>query len=341
MFVAGLSWWAATISLWIAARRQPVIEKRTAVGLVLGFIGAVLYILLGLTEGRPQVRLNLISVILLIGPIWILLIHLKRFREFAGTAEAAQHPRRSKLPPEKSTRRVSLALKVLLVVQVFTGCLFGATMLSGSAGLGGLMIMVMGLPFAFVAAAFAVWAYIRHRPCRPWAAAAFFAPAIVSNLLQLAVKIFGEPAVTAASGRVAPWVPLAAILLFPRTAGRLVPRFLRRRGACIAYLAAQGLMLLLWGLILLGLQMALEGGKARPMPSGALFVTLSIVGVACAALSILGGIAGLLFGYVGLFRQREERFIGLSVAHMALSLPLVTIGVVWLRLVTVFLTNPG
>jgi hypothetical protein len=100
-------------------------------------------------------------------------------------------------------------------------------------------------------------------------------------------------------------------------------------------------MLLLWGLILLGLRIALEGGEARPMPSGALFVTLSIVGVACAALSILGGVTGLLLGYVGLFRQREERFIGLSIAHMALSIPLLAIGVVWLRLVTVLLTNPG
>ncbi len=341
-FLFGLSWWAGVVSLWIIARNRPTIDKRTAVGLVLGLIGAILYIALSATEGRPQVRLNAFSCILLVGPIWISLFHLKRFRWSMGTAEAARQSRTARPPPsEKSTRRVGLALKILLFVQVFAGCLFGATMLSGSAGLGGLMIMVMGLPFEFGVAAFAVWAYIRRRPCRPWAVVVFFAPAIVSNLLQLAVKIFEEPTVTAACGRASPWVPLAAILLFPHTAGRMVPRLLRRRGACIAYLVVQGVMILLWGLIILGLRISIERGVAGDMQSGGLFVTLAIVGVACAILSILGGVTGLLFGYVGLFRQREECFIGLSIAHMAVSIPLLTIGVLWLRWCTLLLTNPG
>jgi len=341
MFVAGLSWWAGTISLWIAARSRPAIEKRTAVGLLFGLMGAVVYFVLGLTEGRPRVRINWLSVILLLGPVFLSLSYLKRFRTYAGTAVAARQPHASRPPSDKNTRRVELALKVMLFVHAFTGCLFGAMLLNGSAGLGGLGIMVTALPFALGMGAFAVWAFIRHRPCRPWAVVVFFAPAIVSNLLQVTVKLFGEPAVTSACMRATPWLPLATILLFPRTAGHLVPPLLRRRGAYITYVVIQGLMLLLWGLLLAGVSIMGKWGMAGDMRSGALFVILSTSGTAYAVLSVVSGVIGLLFGYVGLFRQREERFIGLSIAHMVLSIPVLAAGILWLMLISLVLTNPG
>jgi hypothetical protein len=229
----------------------------------------------------------------------------------------------------------------MLFVHAFSGCLFGATLLSGSAGLGGLGIIAMALPFALGMGAFAIWAFIRHRPCRPLAVAVFFAPAIASNLMQLAVKLVGEPAVTVACARAFPWIPLAAILLFPQTAGRLVPPLLRRRGACIAYVVIQGLLILLWGLIPLGVWILGGRGEAGDMRSGALFLILSTLGTACAVLSVASGVTGLLFGYVGIFRQREERFIGLSIAHMVLSIPVLAAGIVWLRLISLLLSNPG
>jgi hypothetical protein len=216
-------------------------------------------------------------------------------------------------PSEKSTRRVKLALKILLFGQVFTFCLVGATMLTGSAGLGGLMLIIMALPVALGVAAFSVWAFVRRRPCRPLATAVFFAPVTLIAILHFAVRLFGEAAVTTACGRAAPFLPLAAFLLFPRTVGDLTPRLLRSRGACITYVVIQGLMIIPLIAVLRNLE---QWGEANA-PAMGVFVFFY------PAISILAGVAGLLFGYIGLFRRREERFIGLSIAHMALSIALI------------------
>jgi hypothetical protein len=329
MSFIGIFCWAGMISLWIAARSRPTIGKPTAVGLLLGIIGAVLYAGLGMTNGHPPVWVKLLWFSLLIGLVWISLIHLNRFRKFMRADPSARPIRAPRPPPsEASTRRVGLTLKVLLFGQVLTCCLFGATLLSGSAGLGGLMIILMAFPVAVGVASFSVWAFVRHHPQRPWAAVVFFAPFVLSTLLQLGVKHFGEPAMTAGCGRVAPWLPVAAILLFPHTAGRLIPRPLRGRATCITYVVIQGLMVLLWGLLLLGLRISFEEASAGSMPFALLFTSLSVpVGATYAALSVLAGVTGLVFSYVGLFRPREERFIGLSIAHMALSIPLLAFGV--------------
>jgi hypothetical protein len=332
VFFAGLFGWTGMISLWIAARSGPTIGKRAAVGLVLGLIGAILYAGLYWSNDDLSDRVRLFPPILLAGAIWIALMHLNRFRKLMGTGAAAPSIRAPGPPPsETSTRRVELTLKVLLFGQVLTCCLFGATMLSGSAGLGGLMIIVLAFPLALGAASFAVWAFFRHRPCRPWAAVVFFAPIILFTLLQFGVKFFGQPAITTACGRVAPWLPLAAILLFPRVAGRLIPRLLRQRGACITYVVIQGLMVLPWLLLVLGWRPWTEPGS----PAITLFVLWHT------GLSILAGVTGLVFSYMGLFRQREERFIGLSIAHMALSILLLAVALPTAWLLMIFMTPMG
>jgi hypothetical protein len=343
VFLTSIFWWAGMISLWIAAQSRHAIGKPTAVGLVLGIIGAVLYVVLGLTKGRPPVELKLLWSILLIGPVCISLVHLSRFRKLMRTDPSARPIHTPRPPPsEASTRRVGLTLKVLLFGQVLTFCLAGATLLSGSAGLGGLMMMVLAFPVALGVASFSVWAFVRHRSQRPWAAVVFFAPFVLSKLLQLGVKHFGEPAMTAGCERAVPWLPVVAILLFPQTVGGLIPRPLRGRTACITYVVIQGVMVLLWGLLLLGLRISFDEASAGSMPFALLFTSLFIpVGGTYAALSVLAGVTGLVFSYVGLFRQREERFIGLSIAHMVLSIPLLTFGVYALQVLMVFMTPIG
>jgi hypothetical protein len=170
--------------------------------------------------------------------------------------------------------------------QLFAFCLFGATMLSGSAGLGGLGVMVTAIPFALGVSVFSAWAFVRDRPSRPWAAAVFVAPVLLSMLLQLGVKLVGQPVMTAACARIAPWLPLAAILFFPHVAGRLIPGPLRRRSACIAYVVIHGLMLLIWGLSLMFYKVSPETGK------GLILVSAPLYG----AISIVAGVTGLLFG---------------------------------------------
>ena len=297
-----------------------------------GLIGAVLIVGVGLVERRPPVRLSLLSCVLLCGPVLISLMHLARFRKLMRTEPSAL-PIPTPRPPlsAKSTRRIGVALKALLFGQLFAFCLFGATMQSGSAGLGGLGIMVMAIPFALGVAAFSAWAFVRDRPSRPWAAAVFVAPIILSMLLQLGVKLVGQPAVTAACARVLPWLPLAAILFFPHVVGRLIPGPLRRRVACIAYVVIHGLMLLVWGLLLLSYKVSPEMGK------GLILVSAPLYG----AISIVAGVTGLLFGHVGLFQPRGERQIGLSIAHMVLSILLLAIAVPTTWFLAALMTPPG
>ena len=79
-------------------------------------------------------------------------------------------------------------------------------------------------------------------------------------------------------------------------------------------------MILLWALPLLGGRALLE------KRSGLTGFFLRLYPI----LSILAGVTGLIFSYLGFFREREERFIWLSIAHMALSTLLIAVGVVML-----------
>jgi hypothetical protein len=336
VFFAGLLGWIGMISLWIAARSRPTIGKRTAVGLALGLVGALLYAGLYLSNDDLSDRLRLFPPILLVGPIWISLMHLNGFRKSMGTAATLRSIRAPMPPPsETNTRRVGLVLKILLFGQVSTACLFGAAPIAGSAGLGGLMMIVVAFPFALGVASFCVWAFVRYRPCRPWAAVVFFVPVILLALLHFGTKLFGEPTVTTACRRVAPWLPVVAVLLFPRALGRLIPRLLRTRGAYATYLVVEGLMVLLWVLFwVLLLQGGLTSTETGKTASG-LFILFHVV------LSILVGVVGLIFSYVGLFRQREERFIGFTIAHLALSILLLAATVPAIIMLSVAMTPMG
>jgi hypothetical protein len=299
---------------------------------VFGLIGAALLIGLGVVARRPPVPLSFLSCVLLGGPVLISLMHLAQFSKLIRTEPSALPTTTSRPPPSaKSTGRVGVALKALLFGQIFMFCLFGSTMLSGSAGLGGLGIMVIAIPFALGVAVFSAWAFIRNPPSRPWAASVFVAPVILSMLLQFGVKLVGESAMTAACARVSPWLPLAVILFFPNVVGRFIPGPLRGRGACIAYVVLDGLMLLVWGLLLLFYKVSPEMGK------GLILISAPLYG----AISIIAGFTGLIFGYVGLFQPRKERQTGLSLMHIVLSILLLAVAVPITWFLATLMTPPG
>ena len=151
-----------------------------------------------------------------------------------------------------------------------------------------MVLIICGFPPALGVASFCVWAFVRHPSCRPLAAGVFFAPVARFALLQFGVKLFGAPAITTGCRYAAPCLPVAAILFFPRAVGRLVPRLLRTRGAYIAYLVIQGLMIVLWVLLLLHGRRWTETGSTGTVP----FI------LSYAVLSILAGVAGLIFSYM-------------------------------------------
>jgi hypothetical protein len=325
MLCAGVFGWTGMVSLWVAARSRPAIGKRTAIGLLLGLIAAVLYA--GLYWGNYDVshRLSIWPPILLAGPVGIALTHLNRFRKTMGTPGAETPVRAPALPPsEASTRRVGRFLKILLFVQVLTFGTIGATLLGGGSGAewGALFTIILGFPFALGVASFCVWAFVRHRRCRAWAAVVFFAPVALFAFLQLNVKLFGEPAVTTFCRYAAPLLPVAAFLVFPRTFDRIIPRLLCRRALCITYVAVQSAMLLAWVVLLAGWA---PWKLQEKDPTAVAFVLI------LTALSAATGLPGLLFSYLGLFRKREERFLWLSIPHLILSfLLLVIVGAVLL-----------
>jgi hypothetical protein len=319
MFFAGLFGWTGMICMWIAARSRPTIGKRTAIGLGLGIVSAILYAVLYWSKSDAADPLPAFPPLVLISPVWIAAMHLGQFRKLMATPEAERPARLPRPPPsESSTRRVALTLKIVLYLQVLNIIFIGATLLEEGTGWGRLLIVVFGFPFALGVLTFCVWSFVRHRPCRTWAATVFFAPAVLFAALRLSVRLLSEPTVTLACRRALPWLPVASILIFPRFLGRLTPRLLRKRAFCIVAVIVQALMLVPWVLLLRG---GLAYLKETQDPTIVVFILVHT------PLSILAGIIGLCSGYVALFRQRGERFIVLSITHMVFSILLLAISV--------------
>jgi hypothetical protein len=320
VFLTGAFGWAGVVSLWLTAGSGPVIGRNTAIGLILGIVGAVLFALIKLLEDDLAGRLRWFPLILVVGPIWVAIVHLNRFRLSEGMAALAPSCSTPRPPPsETSTWRVGLALKLLLLVDVFVFCLVGATLLAPGSGWGQLFAILLGFPFALGVVVFCVWSFIQFRPLRGWVIAVVLAPAAMFAALQTAVHFFGEPTVTMACRRAAPWLPVATIFLFPRTVGALIPKLLKKRGFSMAFVILESLMLLPWIPLLFGWR---PWEQYENMVNGLILMFT----FGHAVLGILVGLFGSFLGYVSLFRNRGERFVGLSVAQIVQSLLLLLIG---------------